>query len=59
MFPHLAAVYSMKPSQIRRKESVSLVPAQHCLLHPQADFTQIENVEIVKVGSRRSSPEYY
>lgn len=32
IFPHLADVYSMKPSQIRRKLSISLWSAQHCLL---------------------------
>lgn len=58
MFPHLAAAYSMNPSQIRKKVS-GLKSAQHSLMQPQNFFTQVQNVEVVEVGSRRTPSKYY
>lgn len=58
MFPHLAAAYSMNPSHIRKKVS-GLKSAQHSLMQPQNYFTQVQNVEVIEVGSRGTASEYH
>lgn len=42
-----------------KEKSVALKSAQHSLMQPQNYFTQVQNVEVVEVGSRGTPSEYY
>lgn len=42
-----------------KEKSIGLKSAQHSLMQPQNYFTQVQNVEVIEVGSRGTSSEYY